>query len=360
MLMISMHSRDEPEHGVAPARSPTGVWAPAPDVNAVAPLDEIRRSLGVLAALSSLSSGDLIRRRMPPASADLVSVVVPMRNAREWIDDCLRGLLAQTHEHLEVFAVDDCSDDDTYGRAVDRFGADRRVAFFRMRRRVGPYQIKNWVIATLARGRFVALQDADDVSHPTRIAEQLDWMRGRDLRVCGTCVHQIAQPHLPRVLGTDVRLVDGGAVHNLAIYDHVPQVDVPQGFRDRFGERRFFLVKHGSQIYEREVFREFGGFDGRTILAADMDMNWRLLRFMPLGNVPKVLYTRRIHEGSLTRSPETGYRSAARLAYRARCDEFQEHIARLVGEGRLAEVRALCVGDWHYGELEVAEAHGGV
>jgi len=99
--------------------------------------------------VSRLSPSDVIRPLAPTLNDDLVSVIIPMRNAGKWIELCLKGILGQTHANLEIFCIDDCSSDDSYERVVRRFGADGRLGVVRLKRRVGPYQIKNWALATM-------------------------------------------------------------------------------------------------------------------------------------------------------------------------------------------------------------------
>jgi glycosyltransferase involved in cell wall biosynthesis len=301
----------------------------------------------------------VVRRLKPMPGPDLVSVIVPMWNAGAWIDPCLKGILSQTHANLEVFCVDDCSDDDSYERVVSQFGADGRLCAVRLRRRVGSYQVKNWAIATMTRGRFIAMQDADDLSHPTRIAVQVRWMQEHGFRVSGTWVHQFSQDGTPLIYGTQPPLPRHGRFHNLVRYPTVSAVRGPDDYRSLFGDRRFSLAKHGSQVFESAVLREFGGFDGRTAISADLDVNLRLLRFMDLGNVPRVLYSRRIHAASLTRRPDTGYDSPARRAQRARYDEDHAEIARCLAAGDDQRGRALCVQDLFCGDVEVEEVHTG-
>src|SRR3990170_870924 len=177
--------------------------------------EEVQRSIRVVESLERLRPADVVRLLAPDLGQDLVSVIIPMWNAREWIDLCVKGILVQTHSNLEVFCIDDCSEDDSYERVVRRFGADGRLGVVRLKRRVGPYQIKNWALAAMVRASYVAMQDADDFSHPTRIAEQLGWMRAHGVRVCGTYVHQFSADGTALIYGTQPPIPWRGQKHNL-------------------------------------------------------------------------------------------------------------------------------------------------
>jgi glycosyltransferase involved in cell wall biosynthesis len=100
-----------------------------------------------------------------------ISVLLPARNAEATIAPALRSMLRQTHRDLEVVAVDDRSTDGT--RAIlERF----RERDPRVRIVDGPGR---GIVAALEAGRaacggeLIARMDADDVSHPRRLAEQL-------------------------------------------------------------------------------------------------------------------------------------------------------------------------------------------
>ena len=337
---------------------------------------EIDRCLRILTWVDRLPVAELVRAAPPRAGAELISVVVPMHNARPWIDACIKGLLAQTHANLEIFCVDDASDDDSYARVVEQFGADRRICAIRLGTRVGPYQIKNWVIGSLARGAYVALQDADDVSHPLRIATQWRWMRDAGVRVSGTCAHHFFLPDDELGRGTGPPVEVDGMRHNLAFY---PTIDaalesplLAASFPERAGAEFWnvcrvgpyklywsVLAGHGTQMVERALFLELGGFDGRTRIAADSDFNERLVRFYPLGNVPQVLYSRRFHALSLIQHPATNFTSTARLEYRARRDVRTAAIREAAIAGDVARTRELCTEDLYCGDIMVEHMHCG-
>ena len=63
------------------------------------------------------------------------------------------------------------------------------------------------------------------------------------------------------------------------------------------------------------MVKELGGFDGRTPIGADSDLLMRLLLFYDIGNIQELLYSRKFHSDSLTKSKDYGHQSAIRLSY---------------------------------------------
>ncbi len=310
--------------------------------------------------IDSLSPRDLVRRSGRPSFERPVTVIVPMFNASAFVEPCLKSLLVQSHQALEIVCVDDHSADDTYSRAVDQFGADYRVNVLRLARTVGPYQIKNWVISRFSSGEFVAMQDVDDLSHPRRIERQIAAMTYAEVEVCGTSIHQFFPPTLPPRFGDPRRCGpdESGLVHSIAVYTSLAAVTRPVSFSTALGPlRQEFVAKHGSQMFRRRLLLKYGGFDGHTRFGADTDLNWRLLRFSPILNLPEVLYSRRHHRGSLTRDPQTAFGSPLREAYVRRRDWQHEEIRQALAAGDSSRVRSLCTRDCYAGGVEVETAH---
>ena len=144
----------------------------------------------------------------PPRGHPLVTVVLPVRDGADTLDAALASLRAQTFPRFEVLVVDDHSRDATprIARAWER--RDERFRFLRAGRSgvlddaaggpaVPPPTTAGIVPAlrrglAAARGRYVARMDADDASHPERLAAQFDLLeREPGLAGCGTGVRYV-------------------------------------------------------------------------------------------------------------------------------------------------------------------------
>lgn len=97
-----------------------------------------------------------------------ISVVIPARNASAWLGDTLRSVLAQDRVPSEVLVVDDGSTDDTAAIAR-RFGAPVTCI---EKAHGGTAESRNAGIQ-LARGKYVAFIDADDLWAPQKLAQQV-------------------------------------------------------------------------------------------------------------------------------------------------------------------------------------------
>lgn len=110
-------------------------------------------------------------------SADLpkISVIMPVYAAAETLRFALRGLLAQSWGNLEVIVADDRSPDDTVAVAEAIAAGDPRVKVVRQTENRGSYAARNAALKAVT-GDFVTTHDADDWSHPQKLALQARFM----------------------------------------------------------------------------------------------------------------------------------------------------------------------------------------
>lgn len=114
-------------------------------------------------------SGDGPRRVGGPFGAPLVSVVIPAYNHEKFVGAAVESVLGQSMSDLELIVVDDGSTDKT-GEVVRGYN-DRRLSYIHQENQDAYNTINRGL--NLARGRFVAILNSDDVYHPERLARLL-------------------------------------------------------------------------------------------------------------------------------------------------------------------------------------------
>lgn len=129
----------------------------------------------------------------------LVSVVMPVLDAAEWMGEAIDSILAQSHRALELIVVDDGSSDesrDIAAAAEARDGRVRTLFLPRIESSTSSARAANAGIA-IARGDYVARMDADDIARPRRLELELDFLERHALDACGG---------LAQAFGSDERL----------------------------------------------------------------------------------------------------------------------------------------------------------
>lgn len=112
-------------------------------------------------------------------SGPLVSVLMPVFNARETLQHAAGSILNQSWRNLELILVNDASTDDSWSLCEAIARQDGRVRLHRNPANAGPYVSKN-VGLHLARGGYITCHDADDWAFPDRIAHQVGLLSQAD------------------------------------------------------------------------------------------------------------------------------------------------------------------------------------
>ena len=205
----------------------------------------------------------------PDKSVPLISVISPARDASRFYDDWLHTLLAQDYPRLEVFLVDDGSEDGDMpsGLRARSRSAPGFVEYLRLEG-VGPASARNHALRQ-ARGEYVAFLDLDDrwtPGHLHRLADALNADTGAG----------IAQGYIRKFLIAD----DGRAY---------------------FCSEPYRFVNLGAALYRREVFDSCGLFDEDLHFGEDFDY---ILRCWENGirriDVPEVSLLYQRHERNMT------------------------------------------------------------
>lgn len=196
----------------------------------------------------------------------MVSVIVAVYNGGRYLCAALDSVFAQNYHPMEVIVVDDGSTDDTASIAQSH----PEVRYVNQEHH-GVAAARNSGVA-MARGNLIALQDADDLWVPGRLALQVSYLR--------------AHPEVDGVIGLQLNFLDG---------------TTPECVTQRLGDR----VGLGTLVARRGVYSRIGGYDTEYRIGSDME--W-FSRARDLGaniiTLPDILTYRRIHSTNLSRAPE--------------------------------------------------------
>jgi len=211
------------------------------------------------------------RYRSIMARTRLVSVVVPVYNARAYLRPALESLLSQTWRELEIIAVDDGSTDDSLDILHALAARDGRLRVVPSSH-AGISATTNLGFAS-ATGELIATMDCDDVSLPRRIEKQVAYMQANPtVDLCGTAMRGLGSAH--PVTWTKPR--DSNVLKGLVLFE-VPVINSTAMFRRQ------------SAIFDEVQY------DGRFDSAQDYDLWERIAPKATMGNLSEVLVVHRVH-----------------------------------------------------------------
>lgn len=126
----------------------------------------------------------------------LVSVIIPCYNMEKYIAYTIESVQRQTYPHWELLIVDDASTDKTVNIVESHQKQDDRIHFFVKPSHSGIADTRNRCIQ-MAKGRYLAFLDSDDLWHPEKLERQLNFMTERNIGFCYSsydCVDEAGNP----------------------------------------------------------------------------------------------------------------------------------------------------------------------
>lgn len=114
----------------------------------------------------------------------LVTVFIPVFNCEMYIKESLESILNQTYKNLEILIVDDGSTDNTIN-IINQY-KDDRIKIIKNKKNMGIPYTRNVGLKS-AKGKYLAIMDADDISLDSRIMKQVQFLEEHeDIDVVGS------------------------------------------------------------------------------------------------------------------------------------------------------------------------------
>lgn len=110
----------------------------------------------------------------------LVSLIVATYNSSRFIQETIRSIQQQTLQDFEIIVVDDGSTDDTLEKV--RAIKDNRIHLFANGENKGVAYTHIRMLENCT-GKFIAVQDSDDISYPHRLKTQTDYLINHPERI---------------------------------------------------------------------------------------------------------------------------------------------------------------------------------
>ena len=100
------------------------------------------------------------------AETPLVSIIVPVYNTEEYLEECLNCLVNQTIKNIEIICIDDASTDDSLKILNLYAKSDDRIIVLNNETNIGQSTTRNLAIEK-AKGEYITFFDSDDVIDTT-------------------------------------------------------------------------------------------------------------------------------------------------------------------------------------------------
>lgn len=212
-----------------------------------------------------------------------ISVIMAAYNCEDFIEESIRSILDQSFSDFELIIINDGSVDNTHKIITDII--DPRIKYINNTINSGVLAVSKEAIS-LASSKYIAIQDADDVSFPDRLRLQLEFLEGNSNIFCvggyakkiGMSGEFIGDWNFPPIKHADI-------VSMLALQRKCP-------------------IINPSSMFCLKEYRELGGYspDNQFLHAHDFDFWCRaILAGKQFSNLPEYLIKYRVNTKGITR-----------------------------------------------------------
>lgn len=236
-----------------------------------------------------------------------ISVLMPVYNCRDYLELSLHSILTQSFTNFELVIINDGSTDET--ELILSTIKDPRVRIYTSKK-MGITRSLNEGMK-VCKGKYIARQDGDDVSHPKRLEIQYKILEENPHYALATCfVEKIDASG--GMLGIEKTPISQQTLKNtLEIYN---------------------CITHGSVMVRKDAVLEVGGYRNVFELSQDYDLWLRMIEQFEFSVIPVVLYQYRKNPtgvSSLFKKRQEAFASLARQLANERAffgkDTLQEH-----------------------------------
>ena len=209
----------------------------------------------------------------------LVTVLLPVYNGEKYIRESIQSVLNQTFINFELLIINDGSTDKTV-EIINSF-KDKRINLLHNQQNLKLIRTLNKGI-DLAKGKYIARMDADDISLPMRIEKQVAFMESEpDVGLCGTWTKGIDEN------GSNLKY---GHTKYAVLHDEI--------FLNQLVHIQFV---HGSCMIRKGTLIENElKYDPDIMHAEDYDLWTRMQSQTKLANLSEFLVKYRIHNDSVS------------------------------------------------------------
>lgn len=212
-----------------------------------------------------------------------VSVIIPVYNRKQMLDNALKSLQIQDFNSFEIIVVDDGSTDNC--EELQYKYKNLNFKYIKIKRSGNLAYVRNKGVKE-AKGKFIAVLDSDDICCPTRLKDQYKYMTdNKDIDILASWVE-----------------IKGNTKYNSAT--RLEKLYNIQGDKDEL--IYYFLTEgccicHSSVMMKSNVLRQLNGYSEAMPICEDYDLWVRAIsQNKKISILPKKLVVRMLHNDSVT------------------------------------------------------------
>lgn len=232
-----------------------------------------------------------------------ISVIMSVYNGERYLREAIESVLNQSFTDFEFIIVNDASTDSSL--EIIQSYDDERIKVIDNETNIGLTKSLNKAVKQ-ARGEYIARQDADDISLPNRLEEQLRYFE--------------QHPEVA-LLGTSIYIIDeNGKILGKRTLSADPSKNFFQGS----------WFAHGSAMFKNEVVHALGRYNELFRYCQDYELWLRIAKDYQVRGLAQRLYKLRFHDENVQFKKRDEAALYHLLALRSARNELGERILRAI------------------------------
>ena len=212
-----------------------------------------------------------------PINPPEISVLMSVYNGIPFLKESIESILSQTFTNFEFIIIDDCSSDNSLSTIKNYAQNDNRIIYIENAKRLQLTKSLN-IGMQVATGKYIARQDADDISLPNRFQSQIDYMK-TNIKV--------------GVLGTSAEYIN--EKDETILISRRPTNKAFLKWKLLFGNP----LIHSSVMFNSELVRSLGGYDPKLVRSQDYALWSKFSNITDISQLPDILIKHRKHSKSI-------------------------------------------------------------
>lgn len=242
--------------------------------------------------------------------APLVSILIPVFNHSDYIEECLDSVLNLDYPNIELVLCDDGSKDDSYEKVKNWLFKNQSIrAKLLIQENQGVCKTLNRLIKESS-GEYISICASDDFLTPKGIQQRVTALEQNPtkLAVIGDA----------KLINQDSNMISESAMKYLykANYHHL---------QDNLVSELIFQwsVVGPTLLIKREAYNKVGLYD-ESLIVEDREFYLRLLKFDGLLFIPEIVSGYRIHTGNASRKNKKAKLIVLKDVATSNCKHYKE------------------------------------
>lgn len=213
-----------------------------------------------------------------------ISVVMAVYNGEKYLREAIQSVLDQTYTDFEFIIINDGSTDNS--EQIIKSFTDDRIKYF-SKEHSGLINSLNLGLEK-SRGEFIARFDADDISEPNRLAEQIKFFENNPQDV---------------LVGSYATIINEAGIKTGEL--NYPPISWKKIKSYSLLHNPFI---HSSVMFRKALISTIGNYNKKFKHIEDYEFWTRIIYKYPCANIPLPLIRYRLHNNQITKKKNMGMR----------------------------------------------------